>query len=322
MDKLKEIFKIQEEFTEKFFEKQGLSVSEVRNNKELKIKWNKEYVLALSKEVYEVLDEIDWKMHTSKNTEDVNDNVLEECVDVLKYLFGIIQLNGFGVEELYEKFKDKSSVVEAKFHQEEVMEKIKASEKQIAFIDIDGVLADWPGGFLKWAGYKSLDDFKKNVDKKEQYRIKSEYRTCGIKSKLDVLDGVKKFMKHTCKEYNVVLLTARPYKKYFRIYSDTLKWLKDNDICYDAIVFDEEKEKYIINNFDPEQVAFCIDDDISNANKLHDSGFKIYLKKNLGIYSEETLKRKLNEGIEIIKGTPWLLGNGTIREVMYNENKN
>jgi hypothetical protein len=311
MDKLKEIFKIQEEFTEKFFEKQGLSVNEVRNNKELRIKWNKEYVLALSKEVYEVLDEIDWKMHTSKNTEDVNDNVLEECVDVLKYLFGIIQLNGFSVDQLYEKFVDKSSVVEAKFHQEEVMDKIKASKKQIAFIDIDGVLADWPGGFLKWAGYKSLEDFKENVDKKEQYRIKSEYRTCGIKAKLDVLSGVESFMKKTCEKYSVVLLTARPYKKYFRIYSDTLKWLKDNNICYDAIVFDEEKEKYIINNFDTDKVAFCIDDDIQNANKLHDSGFKVYLRKNLGIYSQKTLDRKLNEGIKTI--------NGNIIEVIHNE---
>jgi hypothetical protein len=314
MDRLKEIFKIQESFTEKFFEKQGLSVNEVLNNKQLKIKWNKEYVLALSKEVYEVLDEIDWKMHTSKNTEDVNDNVLEECVDVLKYLFGIIQLNGFSVDDLYQKFIDKSNVVEAKFNQEEVMDKIKASDKKIAFIDIDGVLADWPGGFLKWAGYESLAQFKSQVDKKEQYRIKSEYRTCGIKGKLDVLQGAKTFMQKTCEEYNVVLLTARPYKKYFRIYSDTLKWLKDNDICYDAIVFNEEKEKYIINNFEPSQVAFCIDDDISNANKLSDSGFEVYLKKNLGIYSEETLNRKLNEGIQII--------NGNILEIIYNESKN
>ena len=315
MDKLAEIFNIQESFTEKFFKKQGLSVSEVRNNKELKIKWNKEYVLALSKEVYEVLDEIDWKMHTSKNTEDVNDNVLEECVDVLKYLFGIIQLNGFNVDELYEKFIDKSNVVEAKFHQEEVMEKIKASDKKIAFIDIDGVLADWPGGFLKWAGYSSLEDFKQNVDKKEQYRIKSNYRTCGIKAQLDVLLGVKEFMKRTCEKYNVVLLTARPYKKYFRIYSDTLKWLKDNDICYDAIVFDEEKEKYIINNFDTKKVAFCLDDDITNANKLHDSGFKVFLKKNLGLYTQQVLDRKLNPGIETI--------NGNIIETIYrHEDKN
>lgn len=314
MDRLKEVFKIQKEFTNKFFEKQGLSLNEVMKDKELKIKWNKEYVLALSKEVYEVLDEIDWKMHTSKNTEDINDNVLEECVDVLKYLFGIIQLNGFGVDDLYEKFIDKSKVVEAKFNQEEVMDRIKASDKQIAFIDIDGVLADWPGGFLEWAGYKSLAEFKSQVDKKEQYKIKSEYRTCGIKSKLQVLSGVESFMKKTCEEYNVVLLTARPYKKYFRIYSDTIKWLADNNICYDAIVFDEEKEKYIINNFDTDKVAFCIDDDIQNANKLHDSGFKVFLRKNLGIYTEETLNRKLNDGIKII--------NGNIIEVAYNADKN
>jgi len=314
MDKLLEIFEIQERFTEKFFAKQGLTIDDVRNNKELKVKWNKEYVLALSKEVYEVLDEIDWKMHTSKKSEDVNDNVLEECVDVLKYLFGIIQLNGFNVEDLHQKFIDKSKVVEAKFNQEEVMKKIKASDKKIAFIDIDGVLADWPGGFLKWAGYKSLAQFKSEVDKKEQYRIKSEYRTCGIKGKLDVLDGAVAFMQETCKNYNVVLLTARPYKKYFRIYSDTLSWLKENDICYDAIVFDEEKEKYIINNFDPEKVAFCLDDDIGNANKLHDSGFKVYLKKNLGLYSEEVMNRKLNEGIQVL--------NGNILEIVYNENKN
>ena len=316
MDRLKEVFKIQKDFTNKFFEKQGLSLNEVMKDKELKIKWNKEYVLALSKEVYEVLDEIDWKMHTSKDSEDINDNVLEECVDVLKYLFGIIQLNGFDVDDLYEKFIDKSKVVEAKFNQEEVMKKIKSSDKKIAFIDIDGVLADWPGGFLKWLGdehnmqFSSLSQFKLNVNKKQQYKLKSEYRTCGIKSKLDVLSGVETFMKKTCEKYNVVLLTARPYKKYFRIYSDTIKWLADNNICYDAIVFDEEKEKYIINNFDTDKVAFCIDDDIQNANKLHDSGFKVYLRKNLGIYTEETLNRNLNDGIKII--------NGNIIEVTYN----
>ena len=316
MDRLKEVFKIQKDFTNKFFEKQGLSLNEVMKDKELKIKWNKEYVLALSKEVYEVLDEIDWKMHTSKDSEDINDNVLEECVDVLKYLFGIIQLNGFDVDDLYEKFIDKSKVVEAKFNQEEVMKKIKSSDKKIAFIDIDGVLADWPGGFLKWLGdehnmqFSSLSKFKLSVDKKQQYKLKSEYRTCGIKSRLDVLSGVQTFMKAACEKYNVVLLTARPYKKYFRIYSDTIKWLADNNICYDAIVFDEEKEKYIINNFDTNKVAFCIDDDIQNANKLHDSGFKVYLRKNLGIYTEETLNRKLNDGIKII--------NGNIIEVTYN----
>lgn len=320
MDKLEEIYEIQYKFTKSFFEKKGLTLEDVMNNKELKIKWNKEYILALSKEVYEVLDEIDWKSHTTKITEDVNDNILEECVDVMKYLLGLMQLNGFSIDDIYAKFKDKSKVVEAKFAQEETMNKLKASDKQIAFIDIDGVLADWPGGFLKFVGEKlgkefsTITQFKAEVPKKQQYELKSQYRTSGAKAELDVLDGAKQFMKSICDKYSIVLLTARPYKKYFRIYSDTLKWLADNDICYDAIMFDEEKEKYIINNFEPKQVAFCVDDDISNANKLSDNGFKVYLRKNLGIYSEDTLSRKLNSGIEIL--------NGNIVELLYRHESN
>ena len=252
MDKLEEIYEIQYKFTKSFFEKKGLTLEDVMNNKELKIKWNKEYILALSKEVYEVLDEIDWKSHTTKITEDVNDNILEECVDVMKYLLGLMQLNGFSIDDIYAK--------------------------------------------------------------KQQYKLKSQYRTSGAKAELDVLSGAKEFMKSICDKYSIVLLTARPYKKYFRIYSDTLKWLADNEICYDAIMFDEEKEKYIINNFEPEQVAFCVDDDISNANKLSDNGFKVYLRKNLGIYSEDTLNRKLNSGIEIL--------NGNIVELLYRHEAN
>ena len=37
MDRLKEIFKIQESFTEKFFEKQGLSIKDVLSDKQLKV---------------------------------------------------------------------------------------------------------------------------------------------------------------------------------------------------------------------------------------------------------------------------------------------
>ena len=42
MDKLEEIYEIQYKFTKSFFEKKGLTLEDVMNNKELKIKWNKE----------------------------------------------------------------------------------------------------------------------------------------------------------------------------------------------------------------------------------------------------------------------------------------
>ena len=50
--------------------------------------------------------------------------------------------------------------------------KIKASNKKIAFIDIDGVLADWPGGFLRWAGgFETLNEYFSKTPKKEQYKL-------------------------------------------------------------------------------------------------------------------------------------------------------
>jgi len=59
----------------------------------------------------------------------------------MKYLFGIIQINGFTVEEIFDKFITKSRVVEAKFEQEQKIKEIKKSDRKIAFIDIDGILA-------------------------------------------------------------------------------------------------------------------------------------------------------------------------------------
>ena len=37
------------------------------------------------------------------------------------------------------------------------------------------------------------------------------------------------------KEYTIILLTSRPYEQYTRIYSDTLQWLSNNKIKFDAI---------------------------------------------------------------------------------------
>ena len=96
MDRLKDIFDKQKQFTEKFFEKKHkLKLSDISNDKKLQIKWNKEYILSLIVESTEVLAELSWKMHTKKDSETINDNILEECIDVMKYLLGLVIINGF-----------------------------------------------------------------------------------------------------------------------------------------------------------------------------------------------------------------------------------
>tara|TARA_B100000902_G_C26949619_1_gene735136 strand:- start:110 stop:472 length:363 start_codon:yes stop_codon:yes gene_type:complete len=120
MDKLEEIYKIQEAFTEKFFkEKQDLTLKQVRNNKHMLVKWNKEYILALIAESTEVLNEVDWKMHKKMNLPtDARDRLLEESIDVMKFLLGLMIVNGFTVDEVYNMFKNKSKKVEERLKED------------------------------------------------------------------------------------------------------------------------------------------------------------------------------------------------------------
>ena len=113
-------YKIQEEFTERFFkEKQDLSLKQVRNNKHMLVKWNKEYILALIAEATEVLNEVDWKMHKKMNLPtDARDRLLEESIDVMKFLLGLMIVNGFTVDDVYNMFKIKSKKVAKKLSQE------------------------------------------------------------------------------------------------------------------------------------------------------------------------------------------------------------
>lgn len=306
--KFLELYNAQKDFTVKFFkEKYNLELEDIQNDQELKVKWNKEYILALSKEVFEMLDELDWKSHTSKDTTDIRDNFLEEGIDVFKYLLGTFIINGFTAEEVWTKFFEKTSVVNAKYEQEKSIKRIKEKSNKIAFVDIDGVLGKWPEKYIEYVNvqlgtrFTNLPELLANVDKKLQIQLKEEYRLSGVKADLDVVDGSQEFLEDLHEQgYDVILLTARPYKKYFRIYSDTLSWLDKNNFKYDAIIFDEEKEKYIINRFDSESVKFVIDDDISNAKKLTKAGFNVYLKTNKAYYPTYDLQDLEKHNIKLI----------------------
>lgn len=312
-DKLKTMFEIQKNFTKKFFEEKfDINYEEIKDDKEKRVFWSKDYILSTIKEVTEILDEIDWKNHTAKDDSEIQDNILEEAIDTLKYLFGLLIINGFDENDIYNKFLDKSRVVDAKYEQEKSKKRIKEESNKIVFVDIDGVLAQWPGRYIQFVNqklnenYVTLPQLAKCVERKKQLELKEEYRSCGLKKELDVVDGSVEFLNRLKElDYDIVLLTARPYKKFFRIYSDTLEWLEKNGFKYDNIIFDEKKEKYIIKSFKHENVKFVIDDDVSNAKKLAENGFNVYVKFNELLYDDETfesLSEQLNcNNITVVK---------------------
>lgn len=119
IDRFAEMYDLQMIFTEMFFKSKGLKVGNVRNDKEELVKWNKEYILALIAEATEVLNEVDWKMHKKMNLPtDARDRLLEESIDVMKFLLGLMIVNGFTVDDVYNMFKIKSKKVAKKLSQE------------------------------------------------------------------------------------------------------------------------------------------------------------------------------------------------------------
>lgn len=320
IDKLEDLYNIQKNFTDVFFQKKhNININNIIDDKNLLVHWNKEYIISITKEIYEVLDEIDWKMHTSKYSIDIKDNLLEECIDSFKYLMGLMIINGFTVDDIYDKFISKSKVVESKFNQQEVIKNIVKDDRKIAFIDIDGVVADWPNSFIQFVNknknytFDNLKQMTEDLDRNEYYLLKNEYRLSGVKSNMDKVPGILELLQYLRNNnIHIILLTSRPYKKIFRIYSDTLKFLDNNNIIYDAIIWEEEKEKYILENFKSDKVLFCLDDDINNVNLLSNS-FKTFLKTNVKLFYNENdmnseINKKVNDNVIILNNIQEIYG--------------
>lgn len=287
------IFEKQKDFTEKFFrEKYNLNIYNFSN--EDKIKWSKEFILSSTKEMMEMLDEIPWKQHRYIEQNENTENFLEEGIDAFKFLLNIFIINGFTSEQLIDKFFNKSEVVEIRYKQENNLQKLKKSGEKVVVIDIDGVLNNYPLNFIDYYknegyDYDSIQEFKlQNLNKYNE--VKHKFRITGQEAYGDINKDIVKYLQKLNNKYKIILLTARPYEKISRLFSDTLIWVENNQIPCDFLFFSKNKEEWLIKNLNRDQVKMIIDDQIDNTNKLARYFDNVNLVKNLNLYSENDLK--------------------------------
>ena len=108
--------------------------------------------------------------------------------------------------------------------------------------------------------------------------------------------------------YKIMLLTARPYEQYKRIFADTMEWLESNNLPYDSIIFDEKKEERLIREFGKDRIEFFIDDVVGNANTISRLGAPCYL-----------ITRPYNVGKELAEGVTRI---NKLEEVMKHARRN
>lgn len=297
-NKLQDIFRLQKQFSAKYFKEQK-NIDLDNMSEEDKIKWSKEFILCASKELYEMLDEIKWKQHRFISKDNNIDNFLEEGVDAFKFLMNLFLIHGCTEQQFYQKFIDKSKVVDIRYEQEKQLKGLRdRTDVKIAVIDIDGIICDHSRSFLNGKNYKTIYEYKHN-DIEGYSKDKYLMRTSGAKRTLALIPHAAGFLQ-TLKDqgYLIVLLTARPYEKIIGLYADTLHWLESSQLKYDFLFFNKNKEQFIIDNLTRDQVKFCLDDEIENVNKLS-LYFKTYLIPNYYLYDRREL-HKVNAAVKII----------------------
>ncbi len=311
---LSEVFSTQFEFTNKIFkEKFNIEINTL--SKDEKTKWIKEFILSGAKEFMEMLDEISWKQHTDQTAD--GNNFLEEGIDAFKFLINCIIIAGYDDKQFIEKYKEKSFIVNFRYEQQKKMRLIN-EESKVAFIDIDGILNYYPKEFLDFANsvQKKLVSNKvfETVNQLKQFnyasykKMKHEYRISGDEATKSVVrkEAVDVINKLNEKGYIVVLLTARPYKKYNRLFFDTVQWLKQNYIQYNLIFFEREKAKFMLENFSNCKRMFFIDDDVENINRLANYIENPILLKNLQLHNEDDYEN-VNKKVFTVKSLETIL---------------
>jgi len=282
-DRLSEIFSRQEKFTANFIHPRVAGVGTKRA-------YSKQMVLGMLSELDELLRATgNWKGHRYGAISELPRGVLEECVDIFKYLLNILLTYGYGSDDLFAGFHEKSLVVEERFRWEKNLEALGSLDNVVA-VDLDGVLAAYPENWIeflnefgKLPAILSLEDFSfssvplPSIPRHEYMKLKHRFREEGYESaKVEPTESASLFTNNLrLNGFKVVILSARPCHKYKRIMTDTIMWLQEHDFHYDAVLWDAEKHIRIIEQFPT--LRFMVEDHPRIALEVASLGYKVYL---------------------------------------------
>lgn len=307
-DDLDKIWKDQKEFNANFF-------PEAKSPEE-KCSQTKEFVLCSISEMDELLRAIRWKIHRNVQPKLNPEHIRNEMTDIFKYFVSKCLVWGITPDDVVKDYWRKSAVCRQRYVEEYLS--TVSNEDKVAVIDIDGVLADYKEGLLRW--------IDKNIEVKTPYTrpvrnskewncdadslgiseslwqaIKHRFRT--EKGKLDIPEypGATHFMKTLrAKGYKIIVLTSRPIDVYPNIYTETVEWLKARDMPFDFLWWANDKKEKILESNLRNVVSFAVDDDERHINMYDSIGVKSYWVKRYPTpkYERETY----NQCVTVVGG--------------------
>lgn len=215
----------------------------------------------------------DWKIHQRGEIAQKGD-IVQEAVDVFKFLINLMLLHGVSPVEFYEGFARKSTVVEKRVPLEVMKEQSKAGTLgPILICDLDGVLCARDTALLRFAkqvtglDYESLQAYKQQQGQREYEGLKRIYYRLNGFLHVPIVEATKtEIVRARDLGIPILFATSRDIKRFPQLEWETHAWLASHQVPYDAIVFGAEKEIALAWLNDRRSIA--VDDELEHVEKL------------------------------------------------------
>lgn len=156
---------------------------------------------------------------------------------------------------------------------------VKNQSRKKVFVDLDNVMADYGGDFLRWVTNGQLSPSPNDLtslhlneilclDDADYAELKRRWRVEGNKRNMTMIPGTHGALRRLSQWYDVVIISSRPADKYDNIRGDTEYWLKHHDLQYSELVFTKEKFAYVHDHYGVDDVLAIFDDDPKNLIKF------------------------------------------------------
>jgi dimeric dUTPase (all-alpha-NTP-PPase superfamily) len=111
MDKLEQIFEKQMELNRYTFEKNNLSeFGDIPKDREKQNLWLRNYALAMTQEISELVDSTNWKWWRTKVDLYDEQNIKVELVDILHFWVSACQVMGLSAEDVFRMYAQKNAI--------------------------------------------------------------------------------------------------------------------------------------------------------------------------------------------------------------------
>lgn len=111
MDKLERIFELQRELNRFTFEKNDLvSFDAIPGERSLQNQWLRNYALAMTQEISELVDSTNWKWWRTKVDLFDDQNIKVELIDILHFWVSACQVMGLSAEDVFRMYSKKNEI--------------------------------------------------------------------------------------------------------------------------------------------------------------------------------------------------------------------